>query len=217
VPETEIQAAIACAGQTVSAVLDMIALRARVPLQVRNVEVTCSTEPNFCRTYLTIPYSDTWLKEGDIITAPSMPQRLGPPIRLFREAISASRPHYRLLCLYRAREALLNLKYENDSQLLKAGIAPQRPDRRVPDNIATRQQFAPLIGKRVGALFDFVRNGFRLPIAHGNRSKNGRLELDPADVRTDHRVDAANAVMIELIGEAINDELTLMREHDLDT
>jgi hypothetical protein len=78
-----------------------------------------------------------------------------------------------------------------------------------------RQQFAALVGKRVGALFDFVRKGFRLPIAHGNHLVNGRLELDPADVRTDHRVDAANALMIELIREAINDERNLMKQYGL--
>src|SRR5262245_58936604 len=54
------------------------------------------------------------------------------------------------------------------------------------------------------ALFEFVRNGFRFPIAHENHSKISRLELDPADVRTDDRVDAANAIMIELIGEALS-------------
>jgi hypothetical protein len=30
-----------------------------------------------------------------------------------------------------------------------------------------------------------------------------------------HRVDAANSIMIELIGEAISDETALMRQHSL--
>jgi hypothetical protein len=214
-PETEIHDAVHQASQTVSAILDTIALRARIPLQVRNLEVTCPHEPKFRRSYLTIPYSDAWMQESDIVNAASVPQRLGPAIRLFREAISSSKPHYRLLCLYRAREALHVVHRENDQELRKTGLVPQRPERRVPDNVATRHQFAPLIGKKVGALFDYVRNGFRLPIAHGNRSKNGRLELDPADVRTDHRVDAANSIMIELIAEAISDEMALMRQHSL--
>jgi hypothetical protein len=214
-PETEIHDAVHQASQTVSAILDAITLRARIPLQIRNLEVTCAHEPKFRRSYLTIPYSDAWLEESDFVSAPLIPQRLCPAIRLFREAISSSKPHYRLLCLYRAREALQVVRRANDQELRHAGLAPQRLERRVPDNIATRHQFVPLIGKKVGALFDYVRNGFRLPIAHGNRSTNGRLELDPADVRTDHRIDAANSIMIELIREAISDEMTLMRQHSL--
>ena len=104
-PETEIHDAVRQASQTVSAILDAIALRARIPLQIRHLEVTCAHEPQFRRSYLTIPYSDAWLEESDIVSAPLIPQRLCPAIRLFREAISSSKPHYRLLCLYRASSA----------------------------------------------------------------------------------------------------------------
>ena len=148
-PETEIHDAVHQASQTVSAILDAIVLRARIPLQIRNLEVTCAQAPQFRRSYLTIPYSDAWLEESDIVSAPLIPQRLCPAIRLFREAISSSKPHYRLLCLYRAREALQVVRRENDQELRETGLAPQRPERRVPDNIATRNQFVPLIGKRL--------------------------------------------------------------------
>jgi hypothetical protein len=214
-PETDLTAAVTQAGQIISACLDVVTLRTCVPLQVRDVEVTSVREPNFLRRYVTFGYSDVELQERDLLDAPSVPGRLNPAMRLFREAINASKPHYRLLCLYRAREALMRIQKGNDQTLAKKGVQFPRPARRVPDNVATRSQFAPLIGKKVGALFDFVRDGFRLPIAHGNRSVNDRLELDPADVRTDHRVDAANAIMIQLIREAINDEMMLMRRHSI--
>ncbi len=214
-PEEDMVAAVRQSSQIVSAMLDMIVLRTCAPVQVRNVDVQCPTYPKFLRRYATIPYSDVFLQESDIQEAVTLPRRLSPAMRLFREAISTSKPHYRFLCLYRAREALDRIRKENDMALVKSGIAVQRTKRFVPDTVATRDQFSSLIGKRVGAFFDYVRDSFRLPIAHGNNAVNDRLELDPADVRTDHRVDAANSAMIQLIKQGIQDERDLMSKHDL--
>ena len=110
---------------------------------------------------------------------------------------------------------MTTVQHRNNESILAAGRRPNRPDHRIPSNEVTREFFPQLIGKRTGAFFDHVRQEFRVPIAHLSLDDFDRMVLDPASERLDHRVDAVNAVLLEVIHTMISDEWQLMRNHGI--
>jgi hypothetical protein len=214
-PEQNIEAAIRNTNQIVSDMLDAISFYKRVPIQVRHIKVQALGSEKYLRQYVTVPYSTVDVETSDCLAAANEPRRLRPCLRLFREAINSSKPHYRLLCLYRIREVLDRLRSENDTQIIAAGRKPARPDRRITDNEFTRTYFPSFIGKRVRAFLDHVREEYRLPVAHANLSELWRLVLDPADVRVDHRVDYTTAMVIQVISQLVEDERALILSEGL--
>ena len=62
----------------------------------------------------------------------------------------------------------------------------------------------------MGAFLDHVRSEYRLAIAYGNLDDYFKLVLDPADVRTDHRIDFTNAALLPVVAEMIRDEAALL-------
>jgi hypothetical protein len=207
--------AIRSAGQIVADLLDALSFMMRVPLTVRHIEVYGSDDKNQLR-YVTLPYGTRKLQPNDIQHAAGFPNRLTGPLRLFREGLSSNKPHYRLLCMYRIREALKPIQYQNDREIQSIGKVSDRPRRLLEDNPLTRTYFTKFIGKKVGAFLDHVRSVYRLPLAHGSLDDYFTLILDPADVRIDHRVDFANAALIQVIGEVLQDEVDLMLRHNLE-
>jgi hypothetical protein len=215
-PETSLDTAVRVSSQIVHSVLDTISLRREVPVQIRHIEVHKEVgQDRFLRRYLTFSYSPVEIEEEDITLATSIPKPLAPALRLFREAINSSKPHYRLLCLYRVREVLDRVRNANTQALIQKGIQPRRPVRKVPDNDLTRAFFPGLIGKRFAAFLDYVRENYRIPVAHFELDEYERMILDPADVRVDHRVDYTNAVLIQIVKRMISDEIDLMKRHSL--
>ena len=165
----------------------------------------------FARRYVTFPYHPVEIEAEDISLAWGTPKPLTPALRLFREAISSSNPYYRVLCLYRVREVLERVRGANDHALLRRGVTPVRPKRRVPDNDITRALLPELIGKRLGDFLEHVRKAYRIPVAHFTLDEYERMILDPADIRIDHRIDYTNAVLLDMTKEMISDELDLMK------
>jgi hypothetical protein len=216
VPERELEVALKVSSKIVHSVLDVISLRREVPTQIRHIEVRREVGADrFLRRYVTLPYHPVEIEEEDIVDAFTIPLPLFPALRLFREAISSSNPYYRLLCLYRVREAIERVRKTNDHTLIAQGVTPYRPVRRIPDNDLTQCFIPTLIGKRFGAFLDYVYETYRIPIAHFTPDEYERMLLDPADVRVDHRVDYTNAVLILVIKQMISDEVDLMKKYNL--
>lgn len=208
--EPELSNAIRYINQIVADLLDALALVKRVPISIRHIDVSVPGR-KYHRRYVTFPYGQHTLTESDIKEAQNIPTRLRGAARLFREAVSSSRPPYRLLCLYRVREVVEKVRAENDRDILARTGAPTRPVRVLPTNELTQFYFPQFVGKKVGAFLDYVRNEYRLAIAHGNLDEYFKLVLDPADVRIDHRIDFTNAVLLPVVAEMIRDEATLIK------
>lgn len=216
VPETTLQAAVTVASRIVHGLLDTVTFRTAVPTQVRHVEVkSAGGRSKFLRRYMTVPYKPVVLTQADFMAPLNAPKLIEPALRLYREAVGSSRPHYRLLCLYRAREAILRAQNTNNAALLARDITPSRPVRTVPETDLTREFFPSLVGKRIGAFFDHVRSEFRIPIAHLELDDYDRILLDPTDVRIDHRVDYTNAVLLAVVKQLIVDEVSVMSDNAL--
>lgn len=207
--ESELASAIKHTGQIVADLLDAIAFAKRVPISVRHIEVHAIGR-KYQRRYVTLPYGLRRFTADDLIEAATIPPRLKPALRLFREGLSSSRPHYRLLCLYRVREVVESIRHQNDSEVLARDVKPERATRLLPDNELTRCYFPTFVGKKVGAFLDHVRSACRLDIAHANLNEYFKLVLDPADVRTDHRIDFTNAALMPVMAEMIRDEIDFM-------
>lgn len=215
-PEPDLDTAIKHGSQIISSILDSICFRKQVPLQIHHIEIFQAETGDPLRRYMTFPYTiPVDVDERDIASAPRIPPGLGPCLRLFREGISSTRPHYRLLCLYRVWEGIKKLTRVNKKTLLARGITPRRPNQKVPDNELTREYFPNLVGKKIGAFLDHVRSNFRIPVAHLKLDDYERMLLDPASVRVDHRIDYTNAVLIHVVRRVIEDEWKLMEQHNL--
>lgn len=207
--EPDLSIAIRHINQIVADLLDALALVKAVPISIRHIDVTAPGRKYHCR-YITLPYGQHTLTESDLKDAQNIPARLRGAVRLFREGLSSSRPPYRLLCLYRVREVLEKVRAENDREIVARGGVPNRPVRVLPTNELTQFYFPQFVGKKVGAFLDYVRNEYRLAIAHGNLDEYFKLVLDPADVRIDHRIDFTNAALLPIVAEMIRDEAALI-------
>jgi len=207
--EPDLSTAIRHLGQIVADLLDALSLVSRVPMSIHHIDVAAPGR-KFRRRYITLPYGQHTLTEADLKEAQNFPARLRGAIRLFREGVSSNRPPYRLLCLYRVREVIEKVRAETDHEILTRGGTPTRPVRILPANELTEFYFSQFVGKKVGAFLDHVRSEYRLAIAHGNLDDYFKLVLDPADVRTDHRIDFTNAALLPVVAEMIRDEAALL-------
>jgi hypothetical protein len=210
-PESDLESTIVHMSQIVADLLDAIALTKRVPISIRHIEVR-AIGSKWLRRYVTLPYGSRVLTAGDFTEAATIPWRMRSALRLFREALNSSKPHYRLLCLYRTREPVDKIRSQNDANMAARNLKPDRVRRLCSDNLIMKQYFPTFIGKKVGAFLDHVRNEYRLNIAHANMDEYFKLALDPANVRTDHRIDYTNAALIPIMSEMIRDEIGLMRQ-----
>jgi hypothetical protein len=215
-PEIDIEKAIRQTGQIVADLLDALSFFKLLPLSIRHIHVD-AVGKKYNRRYATFSYQTRHLTPEDFAQATSVPPRLKPAFRLFREALNSTRPPYRLLCLYRVREVIKSVRRENDREALAGRMRPDRPTRILADNELTRCYFPTYVGKRVGAFLDHVRSAYRLAVAHGNLDEYFKLVLDPADVRIDHRIDFTNAALMPVIAEMIHDEIALMARHGLNS
>lgn len=215
IPEESADVALRGASQLAAALLDSICFRREVPVQVRHIELFTAGSNRLRRRYMTIPFlSEVDLEEPDVALALFIPKGLVPALRLFREAVSSSKPHYRLLCLYRAWEgALQKLQTENNNALKSRGIMPERPERRIPNIKLTREYFPHLIDKKFTVFLDHIREHYRIPVAHLTFDEFDRMVLDPAYTKSDHRIDLANAALQTVIRQMIQDEWDLMKRH----
>jgi hypothetical protein len=213
-PEVDLENAIRHTDQIVADFLDTVSFMKRVPISIRHVGVH-AVGKNYSRLFVTFPYGPRQLTADDLTKATTVPQRLKAALRLFREGLNASRPHYRLLCLYRVREVIEKVRRENDQDVLAHGMKPDRPRRILPDNELTRYYFPTYVGKKIGNFLDHVCSAYRLAVAHGNLDEYFKLVLDPAIVRVDHRIDSTNAVLMPVITEMIQDEIDFMIRHGL--
>ncbi len=208
--EPDLSEAIRQINQIIADLLDALTLVKGLPVSIRHIDVIASGS-KYLRRYVTLPYGKHTLSETDLKEAQNIPARLRGAVRLFREGVSSSRPPYRLLCLYRVREVLEKVRAENDRNIRARSGMPNRPVQILQSNELTLFHFPQFVGKKVGAFLDYVRNEYRLAIAHGNLDEYFKLVLDPADVRIDHRIDFTNAVLLPVVAEMIRDEANLMK------
>ncbi|VAW97882.1 hypothetical protein MNBD_GAMMA23-2511, partial [hydrothermal vent metagenome] len=129
--DMDMDTSLRLASQIVATFLDFLSFKAQLPLQVRHIDICSGKRNNLCRRYLTLPFTSVFsIEETDFTSAISIPISLMPSLRLFREAISSSKPHYRLLCFFRVWEGALRKVQSKNSEILKErGIVPSRPKR----------------------------------------------------------------------------------------
>jgi hypothetical protein len=213
----DVNDAIIVANMCVSSILDSISFRKQTPLQIRNVRVCIANSGDELRLYFTIPYflPVDLEEEADLLTSQNMPNTLRPLLRLFREAINSTSPHYRLLCLYRIKEGLDKVAGNNTQIVKSKGTEPRRQRVLVPDNQTTNAFFPDLIGKGVGEFISYVYTNYRIPIAHFNLDEYEKMLLDPAHSKTDHELDTVNSVLVKVIPEMIKNEWDFMNRHSL--
>jgi len=187
--------------------------------QIRNVIVyeANSDSGEAKRVYFTIPYCLVDLEdEADILTSQNMPNKLRPLLRLFREAINSTSPHYRLLCLYRIKEGLDGkIKGDNTRIVKSRGITPRRKPVLVPDNRTTRHYFPHLLGKPVSDFLEYVNTNYRISIAHLNLDEYEKMLLDPAFSKTNHEIEVVNSTLVTIVTEMIKNEWEFMKEHNM--
>jgi len=216
VPEETINKAVLHSVELISSILDVVSINKQTPLQIRHIEVYDSESGDYLRRYMTIPYiNDKYLDNRDFLLLNRTPKLLKPMLRLYREAINSSNPHYRLLCLYRINEKLNDLKAKNCKEIIAKGKKPKRKRFLIPRNELTLQFFPDFIGKSLNKFIGYVNKEYRINIAHLNWDNFFRLILDPTKVKILHEVDATNAVLEGMTRQSIEDELRLMQEHKL--
>jgi hypothetical protein len=212
--EGDLETAIRHTGQIVADLLDAVSFAKRVPISIRHIEVSAIGK-KYHRRYVTLPYGSRQLTADNLTEAVTIPPRLKAPLRLFRESLNSSKPHYRLLCLYRAWEVIEKVRRENDRDILAHGTKPDRPRRVFLDNELTRRYFPTYVEKKISDFLDHVRSAYRLDVAHGNLDEYFKLALDPANVNFDHRIDFTNVALMSVVAEMIQDERDLMTRHGL--
>lgn len=214
--EDSLDLAVAFSGQFVNLLLDVLSLQKQLPIQVHHIEIFHVPSGDLLREYVTIPHTiNKDVEANDFELFQRIPDRLKPILRLFREAINSSNPHYRLLCLYRMREGIKKVRARNSAEAIAKGRKPKRARLRVPDNELTQRFFPALVGKRLNAFLDYVRDEFRTNIAHLDFDDYGRMLLDPGEVKIVHRIDSTNAVLEQLMRRSIQEELKFMLKHEL--
>jgi len=215
VHESNEREALKYANQFVSQIIDSICFQIRVPIQIKNIDITRGYPTREFKKYITQPYSVRKITEHTLQETSKTPKMLIPLLRLYREAINSSKVHYKLLCLYRLREGLEKVKMKNNIVMKDMGVEISRPIRYVSSNDLTKKFFPELIGKKIGAFLDHIRTRFRVNIAHFNFNEFDQLMLDPALTSIVHLIDAANVVLEMQMHQSIQDEWALMDKHGL--
>jgi hypothetical protein len=214
IPEENIDAALDIADKTFIGILDAICLRKRIPIQIQRLEVLTEIG-GLLRSIVTLPYSAVDINSEDVIAINNVPQVLHPCLALYREAINSCNPYYRLLCLYRISERLREIQAENMKKLNNAATFKRRSIV-IPDNELTKTFFAKFIGKSLNHFLEnHVRIEYRNNIAHlgfkkGSVDVNGNMKLPAADNMVNTSVAATNALLIDVINEAIKEEIDIM-------
>jgi len=215
-PENGLDMALRVSGKMVNQILDAQSFQKQVPLQIRQIEIFHEPSGELLRRYATVPYTaNKDLDVHDFEFATRIPKSLKPILRIYREAINSSNPHYRFLCLYRMHEGLQKIQTRNNEEVVAKGNQPKRTRLRVPDNELTKKYFQSLVGKKFNAFLDYVRTKYRINIAHLNFDDFDRMLLDPSEVENVHRIDCTNAVLEQMMRQSVINELSFMQEHGL--
>lgn len=215
-PEDNPHEATRLAEKLVNSILEVLSFRKRVPLKIIKVEIFHAPSDQLLTAYVTLPFTtDKYIIEEDLLLSTRIPNSIQPLLCLYREAVNSSNPYHRLLCLYRISEGLNKVRGENSRQVRTQGMKPSRRRLTVPDNDLTKRNFPSLVGKRYGAFVDYVRDQYRVNLAHLNLDDYDRMLLAPGEVQVAHRIDYVNVVLDQMMRESMIDELKLMEDHHL--
>lgn len=214
--EKDFDRAIRAASYCVSSVLDSLSFRLKIPLNVRDIVVFSFKTGELIGRFITIPYFPTTLeRKEDIYVAKDIPKELRPYLRLYREALNSTSPHYRLLCLYRIIESLRKLQSVNVKKIINHGGSFERSRLIMPSNPITQKYFPTYVGKKIGSFLGYIEKTYRNHIAHLNIDGPGNMILDPIFGKTDHDIEFTNTVLLQIVQEMIEDEWKFMRENKL--
>lgn len=212
--EESIEIANLCSSQ----IFDSICFSKKSPLQIRSIEIFQASTGKFVGKYANVDYLEVDLEEDSIFASFNMARELHPCLRLFREAINSTNPHYRLLCLYRIREYVDTLHKRNMEILKARGELDLRVEPvLVPDDPLSQRFIPQFINKDVTEFFNYVYTNYRIPIAHANPSLDDyqNLILDPAFSKTDHKVQLVNYIFIQIMPKWMEREQRFMLKHKL--
>ncbi|MBW1702912.1 MAG: hypothetical protein JRJ50_12500 [Deltaproteobacteria bacterium] len=216
IKEDTVDNALKFSSAFVQQFLDILTYKKGVPLEVRKIEIFDRVSGNPLRNYVQIPYTSiVEVLPQDLEAAPHIPDRIKPLLRIFREAVNSNNVFYRFLCLFRLFEGLQKIRANNNVEAKSKGVPLTRDRIQVPDNELTRHGFPGLISKPFNDFVDYVREKYRLNIAHLNIDDYERLLLDPGMVGNTHSIDQANAVLIELSRQAIQAEWKFMQANGI--
>ncbi len=216
ISEGTVQSAVKIADRLVNQMLDVLSFLKKVPLKVRHVDVFDSDSQDFLCRYTTIPFTaERSVERKDLELMNSVPDRLIPLLRLYREAIGSPSPHHRFLCLYRMGERLKEEQRRN-SCIVKKRERPERRGIHLPDNELTRKRCPKLIGRNLNKFLGFVRDRYRKNIAHLNFDESDRVLLPFGEIGVCHDIDGVNAMLEDLMRDALLAELEFMDRHRLE-
>lgn len=214
--EQDFDRAIRAASYCVYSVLDSLSFRLKVPLNVRDIIISSFKTGKLIGRFITVPYFPTIIKrKEDFYVTKDIPKELRPYLRLYREALNSTSPHYRFLCLYRIIESMRELQSVNAKKIRSQGKSIRRAHLIMPSNPITLKYFPTYVGKKIGSFLGYVETSYRNHIAHLNIERPGNMTLDPVFVKTDHNVEFTNAVLLEVVKEMIEDEWEFMRDNKL--
>jgi hypothetical protein len=192
---------------------------AKVPLKLQRTEVL-KPEGGMLRLCATMAYSAVELKIDDVMAINDIPQVFHPCLAIYREAINSCNPYYRLLCLCRIGERLIEIQRDNMKRL-KNESGFKRSRITIPENELTKLFFGQYVGKNLNHFLDkHVKPEYRNNIAHfslekGSFDANGKMLLPPADNKINTIAEATNTVLIDVINMAIREEIEIMKKYKI--
>jgi len=214
IEEDTIDDALKFSSTFVQQFLDVLTYKKGIPLEIKRIEVLDRVSGKPIRNYVQIPYtSSVDVFPQDLESAPLVPDRIKPLLRIFREAVNSNNVFYRFLCLFRLSEGIEKIRSNNNKEAKLKGIPLKRAKTKVADNELTRHAFPNLINKPFSDFINYVREKYRLNIAHLNIDDYEKLLLDPGMVGNVHSIDQANAVLIDLTRQTIQVEWQFMQDN----
>lgn len=213
-PETLV---LSYADVIMAGVLDYICFAKEIPLSIQHIEIYELKTHDLIQFWLVVPYlQKVQLNSQLLFGMASVPNRLVPLLRLFREAVNSTNPYYRLLCLYRIGEGLKTVKSQNNQKTQNLTSPRSRPKQRIPENEFTKEYFLNWIGKSMHEYLEHVEHNFRKYIAHLIIDESLKFSPDPGSTKHAVDTDKVNGMLISITRQLIYDEWSFMKENGID-
>lgn len=184
--------------------VDAISFHSSRPLKISKVSVF--RNDSIIYEYGNIPYSNYVIDEDSLHRICSVPKVLSPLLRLFREAVEATSPVIRLLCLFFVYEGYRNLRKKQTMAIRGSGLDFQRKKIRLLDDELTKQYFPLYAGKSLDYFMSSYVEKLRDNIVHMNTNEHDKLLVNTSRPETLTTIDCANYILISSLREAIIEE-----------
>jgi len=158
--------------------LDRMSYLAAVPLFVDLVVVTEPATDRHSMYFVSPPRSSQINPGGEVLHI-----EMAPVYALYREALNSVSPYYRVLCLFKIMEGLLqSLRTDMRKRAQEAGVELNKVKSFVPDHQDLPGGLKDHVGKPIKDVFDnFLQKEFRDAMAHFNLKGRNPLNVSAYD------------------------------------